>query len=50
MFDVQPNFSRVQAGEARRSPGGLQDPRIMYGIAALLAVFTGLFLWNIRKK
>lgn len=50
LFDVQPNFSRVQAGEARRSPGGLQDPRIMYGIAALLAVFTGLFLWNIRKK
>jgi len=49
MFNVQPNFSRVKTSDARRSPGGLQDPRIMYGIAALLAVFTGLFLRNMRK-
>ena len=48
-FDTQPNFSRVKASDARRSPGGLQDPRIMYGIAALLALFTGLFLWGLRR-
>ena len=49
MFDTQPNFFRVKASDARRSPGGLQDPRIMYGIAALLALFTGLFLWGLRR-
>ena len=49
LFSAQPNFSRVTVSEAKRSPGGLQDPRIMYGIAALLAVFTLVFLWTMRK-
>jgi uncharacterized protein YjbI with pentapeptide repeats len=50
MFDAQPNFSRVKVSETQRTPGGLQDPRIMYGIAALLAVFTIGLLWSMRKR
>ncbi len=50
MFDAQPNFSRVTVSEERRTPGGLQDPRIMYGIAAVLAVFTIGLLWSMRKQ
>ena len=49
LFSTPPNFSRVTASESKRSPGGLQDPRIMYGIAALLAAFTLVFLWTMRK-
>ena len=49
MFDAQPNFSRVQVSETRRTPGGLQDPRILYAIAAILAVFTVGLLWSMRK-
>ena len=50
MFDAQPNFSRVTVSESRRTPGGLQDPRIMYGIAAVLTVFTIGLLWSMRKQ
>jgi uncharacterized protein YjbI with pentapeptide repeats len=50
MFDAQPNFSRMKAGGVRRAPGGLQDPRIMYGIAAVLAAFTIFFLWSLRRQ
>jgi hypothetical protein len=50
MFDAQPNFSRVQVSETRRPPSGLQDPRILYGIAALLAAFTIVFLWSMRNR
>lgn len=49
MFDAQPNFSRVKTSGTPRSPGGLQDPRIMYGIAAILAVFTLGLLWSMRR-
>jgi uncharacterized protein YjbI with pentapeptide repeats len=49
MFDAQPNFSRVKVSGTTRSPGGLQDPRIMYGIAAVLAIFTLGLLWSMRK-
>jgi uncharacterized protein YjbI with pentapeptide repeats len=50
MFDVQPSFARVQASGARLSPGGLQDPRVMYGIAAVLAVFTLVFILSMRAR
>ena len=50
MFEAQPNFSRVTVSATRRLPGGLQDPRIMYGIAAVLAVFTLGLLWSMRKS
>jgi pentapeptide repeat protein len=50
MFDVQPSFARVQASGARPAPGGLQDPRVMYGIAAILAVFTLVFLWSMKTR
>jgi len=50
MFDVQPNFARVKASGARPSPWSLQDPRMMYGIAALLALFTLAFLLSMRKR
>ncbi len=50
MFEVQPSFARVKASGARPSPGSLQDPRMMYGIAAILAVFTLVFLLSMRKR
>jgi len=50
MFDVQPSFARVQASGERLAPRGLQDPRMMYGIAAMLAVFTLVFLWSMRAR
>ncbi|MEK7294795.1 MAG: pentapeptide repeat-containing protein [Nitrospirota bacterium] len=50
MFDVQPSFARVQVSDARPSPGSLQDPRMMYGIAAVLAVFTLVFILSMRTR
>lgn len=50
MFDVQPSFARVKASGARPAPGSLQDPRMLYGIAAILAVFTVVFLWSMRGR
>lgn len=50
MFDVQPSFARVKASGARPFPGSLQDPRMMYGIAAILALFTVVFLWSMRTR
>jgi hypothetical protein len=50
MFDVQPSFARVQASGERLSPGGLQNPRVMYGIAAVLAFFTLVFLLSMRTR
>jgi hypothetical protein len=50
MFDVQPSFARAKASGARPSPGSLQDPRMMYGIAAILAVFTVVFLLSMRTR
>ncbi len=50
MFTVEPRFARVQAGEPRPTPGGLQDPRVLYGIAAVLFIFTLLFLVSLRKR
>jgi uncharacterized protein YjbI with pentapeptide repeats len=50
LFTVEPRFARVQAGGPRPTPGGLQDPRMLYGIAAVLFVFTLLFLASLRKR
>lgn len=50
MFAVEPRFVRVQAGGPRPTPGGLQDPRVLYGIAAVLFIFTLLFLASLRKR
>jgi uncharacterized protein YjbI with pentapeptide repeats len=50
MFDVQPNFARVKVSGARLSPWSLQDPRLLYGIAGLLALFTLVFLLSMRKR
>lgn len=49
-FYLEPRFTRTKVGAMRRSPGGLQDPRIQYGIAATLLIFTLLFIFFIRKK
>lgn len=50
LFAVEPRFTRVQVSGARPSPGGLQDPRLMYGIAATLLIFAVLFLVSMRKR
>ncbi len=50
MFAAEPRFARVQAGGPRPTPGGLQDPRVLYGIATVLFIFTLLFLVSLRKR
>ena len=50
MFTVEPRFARVQAGGPRPTPGGLQDPRVLYGIAAVLFIFTLLFMVSLLKR
>jgi len=49
-FNVEPRFARVKAHETRPMFSGWQDPRILYGMAAALALVTFFFLWTLRKQ
>jgi len=49
-FNVEPRFTRTKVSGARPSPGGLQDPRFLYGIAAALLVFSAAFIFMLRKR
>ncbi|MGH7167038.1 MAG: pentapeptide repeat-containing protein, partial [Nitrospiraceae bacterium] len=49
-FNVEPRFTRTKVSGARPSPGGLQDPRFLYGIAAALLVFSAAFILMLRKR
>ena len=49
-FDKEPRFVRTKVSGQRRSPGGLQDPTILYGIAAALFVFTLVFIFVLRRR
>ncbi len=50
VFHAEPKFNRVRVSGARPAPGGLQDPRILYGVAVVLLLFTVLFLVTHRKR
>ncbi len=48
-FQVEPRFIRTKGSGASQSPGGLHDPRFLYGIAAALLIFTVCFVLFLRK-
>ena len=50
LFEGERRFTGAIASGGGSSPGGLQDPRIMYAVAGLLAVFTILLLFTLRKR
>jgi uncharacterized protein YjbI with pentapeptide repeats len=50
IFDKEPRFSGAKSSGGRATPGGLQDPRLMYGAAAALLVLTVAFLWALRRR
>jgi len=49
-FNVEPRFTRTKVSAARPSPGGLQDPRFLYGIGAALLVFAAAFILLLRIR
>lgn len=49
-FTLEPRFTRTKVSRARPSPGGLQDPRFLYGIAAALLIFTVVFVLFLRQR
>lgn len=48
-FSIEPRFIRTKRSGTSQSPGGLHDPRFLYGIAAALLIFTILFVLLLRK-
>lgn len=49
-FNVAPRFTRAKVSNERAVPKGLQDPRILYLIAAALLAFSLLFIFILRKN
>ncbi|MBM4124099.1 MAG: hypothetical protein FJ246_03950 [Nitrospira sp.] len=49
-FNTQPRFDRAKISGAPPKPGGLQDPRVLYVIAAALFAFTLLFVFVLRRR
>lgn len=48
-FDREPRFSRTTSTQARPPRGDGQDPRVLYGVAAVLMALTLLLLWTRRR-
>lgn len=48
-FDREPRFSRTTATRTRPQTGTGQDPRVLYGVAAVLITLTVLLLWTRRR-
>ncbi len=48
-FEKEPRFIRTRVSGNRPSPGGLQDPRFLYGIVAALLIFTVWFVLVLRR-
>ncbi len=48
IFERQPRFSRSTSTSTGPPTGGGQDPRVLYGVAAVLLVLTVLLLWTRR--
>lgn len=48
-FNAEPRFARAKISGTPPRPGGMQDPRVLYIIAASLFAFTLIFLFILRK-
>lgn len=48
-FNVEPRFTRAKVSGVR-SPSGLQNPRLLYTMAAALFVFAVIFVLILRKR
>src|SRR5213593_1944017 len=48
-FQIEPRFIRTKRSGSSQAPGGLHDPRFLYGIAAALVIFTVLFVLLLHK-
>ncbi len=49
VFEQEPRFSGTKAAAGGRSPGGLQDPRVLYAIAGALLILTILLVLTLRR-
>ncbi|HEV8540149.1 MAG TPA: pentapeptide repeat-containing protein [Nitrospiraceae bacterium] len=49
-FNVEPRFTRAKVNTDRSVPKGLQDPRVLYVIAAALLAFSLIFVFILRKS
>jgi len=50
LFSAEPRFARTKLTGDRQYPHGLQDPRIMYGIVAVLLLFMAWFVYLLKKQ
>jgi uncharacterized protein YjbI with pentapeptide repeats len=48
-FNAEPRFTRAKISGTPPRRGGLQDPRVLYVIAAVLFAFTLVFVFILRK-
>lgn len=48
-FEQPPVFARTKITQVPKGAGGLEDPRILYSIAAVLAIFTLILVFFLRK-
>jgi uncharacterized protein YjbI with pentapeptide repeats len=49
-FNSEPRFTGTRFSGTHRTPGGLQDPRFFYAVAAAMLVFALLFILALRKR
>lgn len=50
LFTDEPRFTRTKVSRTRAAPGGLQDPRMLYGIAAGLVLFAVVFAVLLKRS
>lgn len=50
LFEKGPRFARAKVRDSQRSPGRLQDARVLYLISAVLLAFTLIFVFLLRKR
>jgi uncharacterized protein YjbI with pentapeptide repeats len=48
-FNIEPQFTRAKVRNDQAIPKGLQDPRVLYVIAATLLAFSLIFAFVLRK-
>ncbi len=49
-FNLEPNFTRTKMTSDPPKRGSLQDPRLLYGIGATLALFMVIFVLVLKKR
>ena len=50
LFDTEPRFTRTRNSGSRVTARGLQDPRVLYGIAAGVFLFAVVFVIVLRRN